>query len=79
MSKSAREIVFEGMELIPQGLIPFVEKRLSSVFSNQWQNNVVDRIRGLNFKNEIQTLEFQIKISRKVNKLHRRCQQSSFI
>ena len=51
MAKSAREIVFEGMELIPDGLIPFVEKRLSSAFANTWQNTVFDKIKGLNFRN----------------------------
>ena len=42
MAKSARELVFEGLELVPEGLIPFVEKRLSSAFSNQWQNVVYE-------------------------------------
>jgi len=30
MAKSTRQHVFEGMELLPEGLIPFVEKRLES-------------------------------------------------
>ena len=28
MTKSTRQYVFEGMELFPDALIPFVEKRL---------------------------------------------------
>ena len=30
MAKTARQFVFEGMELLPTALVPFVEKRLSS-------------------------------------------------
>ena len=30
MAKSTRQYVFEGMELLPAALIPFVEKRLES-------------------------------------------------
>ena len=28
MAKTARQFVFEGMELLPTALVPFVEKRL---------------------------------------------------
>ena len=30
MAKSTRQYVFEGMELLPSALIPFVEKRLET-------------------------------------------------
>src|SRR6056297_3427396 len=47
MAKSARQTVFEGMELMPEALIPFVEKRLDSTLQGHWQVDVVERIRGL--------------------------------
>ncbi len=47
MAKSARQTVFEGMELMPEALIPFVEKRLDSTLQGHWQIDVVERIRGL--------------------------------
>ena len=47
MAKSTRQYVFEGMELLPEGLTPFVEKRLESSFKKDWQAEVLDRYRGL--------------------------------
>ena len=47
MAKSTRQYVFEGMELLPEGLTPFVEKRLESSLSGHWQAEVVQRIQGL--------------------------------
>jgi len=47
MAKSTRQHVFEGMELLPEGLIPFVEKRLESSLSGHWQVEVVQRVQGL--------------------------------
>lgn len=47
MAKSTRQHVFEGMELLPEGLIPFVEKRLESQVKGHWQVEVVQRVRGL--------------------------------
>ena len=55
MAKSTRQHVFEGMELLPEGLIPFVEKRLESSLTGHWQLQVVERIQGLrpNSKGEV--------------------------
>ena len=47
MAKSTRQHVFEGMELLPEGLIPFVEKRLESQVKGHWQVEVVQRVRAL--------------------------------
>ena len=47
MAKSTRQHVFEGMELLPEGLIPFVEKRLESQVKGHWQVEVVERVSGL--------------------------------
>ena len=47
MAKSTRQYVFEGMELLPEALIPFVEKRLESSIKGHWQLEVVERIQGL--------------------------------
>jgi predicted AAA+ superfamily ATPase len=47
MAKSTRQHVFEGMELLPEGLIPFVEKRLESQIKGHWQVQVLERVRGL--------------------------------
>mgnify|MGYP001348567470 FL=1 len=40
MAKTARQFVFEGMELLPTALVPFVEKRLSSSLAGHWQVEV---------------------------------------
>ena len=45
MAKSARNIVFEGMEILPEALTPFVEKRLESSLKGHWQAEVADRVR----------------------------------
>lgn len=47
MAKSTRQYVFEGMELLPEALIPFVEKRLENSLKGHWQLEVVDRVNGL--------------------------------
>jgi uncharacterized protein len=47
MAKSTRQYVFEAMELLPEGLVPFVEKRLESKLTGHWQVTVVERYRGL--------------------------------
>ena len=47
MAKSTRQYVFEGMELLPEGLVSFVEKRLESSITGHWQVVVVERYRGL--------------------------------
>ncbi len=47
MAKSTRQYVFEGMELLPEALVPFVEKRLESAIKGHWQVEVVERVSGL--------------------------------
>jgi len=47
MAKSTRQHVFEGMELLPEALVPFVEKRLESSLTGHWQLQVVERVQGL--------------------------------
>ncbi len=47
MAKSTRQHVFEGMELLPEALAPFVEKRLESSLQGHWQVQVFDRYKGL--------------------------------
>lgn len=47
MAKSTRQHVFEGMELLPEALIPFVEKRLESSLQGHWQMQVVEKLPGL--------------------------------
>lgn len=55
MAKSTRQYVFEGMELLPGALVPFVEKRLESSLTGHWQVQVVEKLPGLkpNGKGEI--------------------------
>ncbi len=47
MAKSTRQYVFEGMELLPAALIPFVEKRLESSLKGHWQVQVLEKLPGL--------------------------------
>lgn len=47
MAKSTRQNVFEGMELLPEALVPFVEKRLETSLTGHWQLEVVQRVQGL--------------------------------
>lgn len=47
VAKSTRQYVFEGMELLPSALIPFVEKRLETSLKGHWQLDVVERVQGL--------------------------------
>ena len=45
MAKSTRQTVFEGMEILPVGLTPFVEQRLNSEFTTNWPNDLSERLR----------------------------------
>lgn len=47
MAKSTRQYVFEGMELLPEALTPFVEKRLESAIKGHWQVEVIENVTGL--------------------------------
>lgn len=47
MAKSARQTVFEGMELLPEALIPFVEKRLEAAFTARWPVRVIEKMPDL--------------------------------
>ena len=47
MAKSTRQYVFEGMELLPAALIPFVEKRLESSLKGHWQIQVLEKLPNL--------------------------------
>ena len=47
MAKSTRQYVFEGMEILPDALIPFVEKRLESALTGHWQVATAERVNGL--------------------------------
>ena len=47
MAKSTRQYVFEGMEVLPDALIPFVEKRLDSALTGHWQARVAEKLPGL--------------------------------
>ena len=55
MAKSARQQVFEGMELLPEALTPFVEKRLEAGIGNDWPAQVAERYNNLrpNKKGEV--------------------------
>lgn len=47
MAKSTRQYVFEGMELLPEALIPFVEKRLENSLTGHWQVQVLEKLPSL--------------------------------
>ncbi|WP_375567494.1 DUF499 domain-containing protein [Oceaniradius stylonematis] len=47
MAKSTRQYVFDGMELLPEALAPFVEKRLENAIKGHWQVEVVEKVSGL--------------------------------
>ena len=47
MAKSTRQYVFEGMEVLPDALVPFVEKRLESSLTGHWQVQVAEKVSGL--------------------------------
>lgn len=47
MAKSTRQYVFEGMELLPAALIPFVEKRLESSLKGHWQVQLLEKLPSL--------------------------------
>ena len=46
MAKSARQTVFEGMELLQTGLRPFVEQRLKSSLGETWKEDLQTKFRG---------------------------------
>ena len=45
MAKSTRQYVFEGMEVLPEAMVPFVEKRLESALPGHWQVRVTEKLR----------------------------------
>ncbi|MFD2262813.1 DUF499 domain-containing protein [Lacibacterium aquatile] len=47
MAKSTRQYVFEGMELLPAALTPFVEKRLETSIKGHWQVQVLEKLPNL--------------------------------
>ena len=47
MAKSTRQHVFEGMELLPAALVPFVEKRLETSHPGHWQLQVLEKLPSL--------------------------------
>lgn len=47
MAKSTRQYVFDGMELLPAALTPFVEKRLENALTGHWQPQVAEKLPGL--------------------------------
>ncbi|GBQ08177.1 DUF499 domain-containing protein [Saccharibacter floricola] len=47
MAKSARTCVFEGMERLPEALIPFVERRLNHGLKGHWQVRVFEENRAI--------------------------------
>ncbi len=47
MAKSTRQYVFDGMELLPEALAPFVEKRLESSLTGHWQVKALEKLPGL--------------------------------
>jgi predicted AAA+ superfamily ATPase len=47
VAKSTRQYVFEGMELLPAALIPFVERRLESSLKGHWQVQVLEKLPSL--------------------------------
>lgn len=47
MAKSARQQVFEGMELLPEALTPFVEKRLEAGLGKDWPAQIAERYSNL--------------------------------
>ena len=51
MAKPARQTVFEGMELVPAALAPFVEQRLKAELKGYWQVQVAEKI-GLHANSE---------------------------
>jgi len=53
MAKTARQFVFDGMELLPPALVPFVEKRLSSSLTGHWQVELRNRFSNLKIQNGI--------------------------
>lgn len=47
MAKSTRQYVFEGMELLPEALRPFVEKQLETALGSGWPAEVVQKVQGI--------------------------------
>jgi len=45
MAKSTRNYIFDGMEILPEALTPFVEKRLENSLMGHWQVEIAERFR----------------------------------
>ena len=45
MAKTTRQYVFDGMEVLPEALAPFVEKRLENALTGHWQVRVAEKLR----------------------------------
>jgi len=45
MAKSTRNYIFDGMEMLPAALTPFVEKRLENSLMGHWQVEVAEKFR----------------------------------
>ena len=45
MAKTTRQYVFDGMEVLPEALVPFVEKRLENALTGHWQVRVAEKLR----------------------------------
>ena len=52
MAKSARQQVFDGMELLPEALAPFVERRLESSLKGHWQARVKEKLTRLRVRSD---------------------------
>jgi len=47
MAKTARQHVFDGMETLPDGLVPFVEERLRNALKTRWRVEATNRVPNL--------------------------------
>ena len=56
--KTARQYVFEGMELLPGALIPFVEGRLESRHGEDWQSKFVQKWQQSQVARRLPDLQF---------------------
>lgn len=50
MTKSPRQYVFEGMEILHEALTPFVKRRLESALTGYWEGRVAREL-GLRVTN----------------------------
>ena len=51
MAKTAREFVFDGLELLPRALGEFVEAQISASVSGHWQSAIKDKHPNLRIEN----------------------------